>query len=186
MGVECVGEPLNLWLQQASVIRHAVGVHDLLSEQDFRKFVRGVFELSRSEAHVQHTESPARFHTTSFSDVLFDHLSGRRTPVIDDRYTRQFVEMQLGLHVNTWLSASVDIQVWPDRQGHFIVVRNLLGAIYLSLANEVTGASSAPRRCLDPECRQTIKRQVRSDIKFCSSRCRQRNYRRRRAKRKAP
>ncbi len=175
-----LGEPYRLWLHETTNVRTLLQVWQVLQEP----------------------WSPASLHALRDTLNLADHdfLNSRRgwelkrwlaSPVLDsfppgrENAPISLADARLAFHefINDELNSRILIKISPDENLYFLVVKNLLAAIYVSLANEVLGHTRPSRRC--EYCTGYLDDRARSDAKFCSAACRQGHHLQAKAKARA-
>lgn len=163
-------EPLNLWLSEASSFKFLIALNELQFEPDDVEYVQQLRLLCVEEALAQHEigfpNAPALNQTLA---VMMS--TGGTSPC--SSYEAEDLRRRAGVvikrQVNQLLRNRVDFQVWDDDLRYVIVVRNLLASMTLSLVQQVTQKYGARGMCV--RCDKPFQA-IRSDAKFCSTRCR--------------
>jgi len=175
-GDEQYFEPHNLWLSEAATFRFWLELTDLSGERDPQRFVNRVIELCAAEFRLQDRYGYLGRNSLTISVGVARAAGGLLNPSKGDAIgKRANVNKAIYEGINRLLAERVDVQVWPMDSNPVLVVRHLLGAMTLSLLQEVMGTTQKPKRC--KKCGEFIYRATRSDLMFCSSDCRVAHFR---------
>lgn len=172
--VYVVGECLTDWYQQIGLARSIIGLYDSLKTGDQAEISK---LIHASKYEVYFPEDVTYYNRKAFSSLALSSEPLEISPNLSiqdagKELLVQTVSKILQKTSSPWLTLKTSPQLR-------LVPTSLIGAIYLLLADEILGKVSPYRRCA--VC-QTKFIPVKSQGKYCSSRCKQKAYRQRGSK----
>jgi len=174
-------EPLALWEHETAKFRCLLKLHEIATSGDedianqgkrllgngfYSRIDGSTFEVSRGLKEPLQSIVPT-VHIPGFS------ADGRSFIPNPDPDPREFARWFLFDYLNRELDRGSALRLLPGDSDASIVVKNLLGALYVSLIKEIL-FDIAPRRCL--YCGGAMPSSLRSDAKYCSRSCRNCSY----------
>ena len=165
------GEPLSLWIEQATYMRHALALWDAAREKD---------PFANVLKHINQSDDAIIYRSPDFTSVITDLGYAPwllETIKPDDKFSAAMLCVQRLVNDNiigmvsprlVWNGAALEWQLVPS---------NLLGAMWERVTQAIT-ENRAHKRCAC--CNDWFER--RSDARFCSDRCKTRAHRQRKEK----
>jgi hypothetical protein len=191
-----IGEPLDIWKRHQQEVAALTELLDLIRSEDprdrsvlggyFRERTRGRIEvrLGFDGRNLTSDREKSPFVWISNGPWLNQqpmwHQPGSTLDV------RRAAKDLLVARVNERIQEHVVPGIFESGEGRFIELlwpRNLLGAIYLSLAFEIQGKNAGQKRCARDGCDKLFVPR-RSDGIYCTKKCSDAAHERRRGKRK--
>lgn len=174
------GESFEFWMHHVGTVRlHRALWPMILAEENVKldRYVdRDTSKESQNFTDAAYEEFANEFTLPTTSEYFEGSYSSGlnfQVPPMDDRPASQLAYDCLASDLNDQLRAATEVYVEPPDPNVYIVVTDLLGAIYWHLSREVTGSSSMVKFC--HQCQGLI-RDARADAKYCSNACRQKAY----------
>jgi len=177
-------ESIAFWHHHAGIVRFVRKVWELLERDDvdaLRKLIdpldeRGAYIADRAFTEIGGPKTrPVKGLYIYLHSIVGDSKTGFGAP---DRFDAVFVARYTIQEImNLQIQRSIDVYIQPGQMGFYLVVSDLLGAVYWHLAKEITGYPTNARFC--EHCHSLIF-EARADAKYCSADCRQKAFQQRR------
>lgn len=176
-----LGESLEFWMHHVGTVRMFRALWPLVATKDNVRLERYVNRFTEgdqpdfSSIAIEELANEFTLQTTSARVYgTFEHGPVIPEPAkVDEAPAWQLAYDRIHLALNLELRASTRIHVQPPDPNPYVIVTDLLGAIYWQLAREMMGV--VPRAQFCQHCHSLIKN-ARVDAKFCSTSCRQKAF----------
>lgn len=178
------GESLATWEHEIAKMRIAVSLWDAIRNSHMPEAEAEIVRMLSNRGYGITFDPETSDIARGLKYPLIYYAMERQMPQIDEQGRSSWPNSNPDLTtaaswtlcdmINRELGTAVSPVIWPTKKHMFLSVKNLLGAMYVTLSEEVSGTTVSPRRCL--HCGRYLKPDLRADAKFCSNLCRKANH----------